>query len=242
MDLAQARDLHEATTARLRRRLARMARLALFALVGAMVLRALVYAPFSIPSRSMAPALVPGDTIFVAKWPYGYGVHSLPLGAGLFGVDGSRRMFGAVPARGDVIVFKTPRDNRTNFIKRVIGLPGDRVEIRQGRLWLNGTPLAYRSACTDESCGLLREKLPGSATIIRVASAVAMAPFGPVVVPAKTLFLLGDNRGASADSRFAISEGGIGMVPFGNILGRADMILFSTACSGRWLCRIGIPA
>ncbi|MBB6227733.1 signal peptidase I [Polymorphobacter multimanifer] len=245
MDLAQARDLHDATTARLRRRLARLARIALFAVVGALVLRALFYAPFSIPSRSMAPSLVPGDTVFVAKWPYGYGVHTLPLGPQLLGIDGTKRLFAHTPGRGEVIVFKTPRDNRTNFIKRVVGLPGDRVEIRQRKLWLNGAPLGYGSACPGEPCGLLLEVLPGPAgrTItIRADAADAMAPFGPVVVPAGMLFLLGDNRGASADSRFPLAEGGIGMVPFANVLGRADIILFSTACPTRPLCRIGIPA
>ncbi len=242
MDLAQARATHDASTARLRSRLSRLMTVVLLAMMGALLLRALVYAPFNIPSRSMAPALVPGDIVFVAKWPYGYGVHALPLGAQLLGIDSTSRLLSNMPARGDIVVFKTPRDNRTNFVKRVIALPGDIVEIRGQRLWLNGAPAAYRSACPGEACGLLHEAGPDRTITIRANAPEAMAPFGPAVVPPGTLFLLGDNRGASADSRFPMADGGIGMVPFANVLGRADIILFSTACPTRWLCRIGVPA
>jgi signal peptidase I len=111
----------------------------------ALVLRVLLFQPFTIPSASMEPALFEGDYIIVSKWSYGYSRHSIPFSPPLF--DG--RIAGAAPKRGDVVVFKLPRDDRTDYIKRVIGLPGDRVQVRDGALLINGQPVRRRSLTPD---------------------------------------------------------------------------------------------
>jgi signal peptidase I len=218
-------------------------------------LRALVYEPFNIPSPSMLPRLLVGDYLFVAKWPYGYGRYSFPLGLPL--VPG--RIAAALPARGDIIVFKTPRDNRTDFIKRVIGLPGDRVAMQDGVVVLNGRPVGKQRRgdvivpARDESCFSgpgrpdFRSRDTAGNVICRYPAFIETLDTGKsyvvidqmpgdvhdttetVIVPAGHVYVLGDNRDDSADSRFSAAEGGVGLVPTGNIIGRADRIFFSVA-------------
>jgi signal peptidase I len=218
----------------------------------------------------MLPALLVGDYVFVAKWPYGIGRYSLPLGLPLF--DG--RIGGSLPARGDIIVFKTPRDNRTDYIKRVIGLPGDKVAMAGGQVALNGRLLPQQRVAdfTFNAAGVgcdsgpgrpdfrtrdaeggsicrypaFTETLPGGRriTVINQIDGDVRDNMAPVVVPAGHVFVLGDNRDDSADSRFSLAEGGVGMVPVANIVGRADRIFFSaepgprTANPADWLAAI----
>ncbi|MFZ4688809.1 MAG: signal peptidase I [Polymorphobacter sp.] len=249
----EERAAHDARTARQKVALGGYVRLVVTAALLATGLRALVYQPFNIPSESMLPQLLVGDYLFVAKWPYGYGRYSLPLGLPLF--DG--RIGAALPARGDVIVFKTPRDNRTDFIKRVIGLPGDRVALRGGVVVLNGAALPTQRradvviAADGEDCSSgpgrpdFRTRSPAGRAICRYPAFIETLPGGSrhaiidqidgdvrddtalLVVPAGHVFVLGDNRDDSADSRFSTAEGGVGLVPTANIIGRADRIFFS---------------
>jgi signal peptidase I len=231
--------------------------------LAALVLRTLIVAPFSIPSESMLPLLQVGDDLVVAKWPYGWSRHSFPLSLAPF----SGRMLGRLPTRGDVVVFKTPADGQTNYIKRVIGLPGDRVAMRRGELILNGVAVPHlrvadllvavtpASPCrTQRGMSLTverqpdgtvacrypryRETLPGgrSYDVIDLGRVPAADDMAAVTVPAGRLFLMGDNRDRSADSRFPVStNGGIGMVPAENLVGRALVLFFSSDGSAEWL-------
>jgi signal peptidase I len=250
-----ARAAYFARAERQKAALAGFVRLIGLSVLLALGLRALVYEPFNIPSRSMLPQLLVGDYLFVAKWPYGYGRYSFPLGLPWFG----GRIAGALPARGDVIVFKTPRDNRTDFIKRVIGLPGDRIAMQDGVIILNGHAIKKQrrvdviQPIDGEGCDSgpgrpdFRTRDGSGRSICRYPAFVETLDNGrsytvidqiandvrdttaAVTVPADHVFVLGDNRDDSADSRFSAAEGGVGMVPAGNIIGRADRIFFSIA-------------
>jgi signal peptidase I len=214
--------------------------------------RSFVAAPFSIPSGSMLPTLYIGDYLVVAKWPYGYSRYSFPFGFPSF----SGRVFEHLPQRGDVVVFRHPSEN-ADLIKRVIGLPGDTVELRGGELILDGRPLPrvelppyqlpisantpcrvvppatpFVASVGGQSYCVLpayRETLPGgpSYTVLDQV-ATAADDFGPVTVPAGHVFLMGDNRDDSLDSRFPPAVGGIGMVPTKNLIGRATVTFWST--------------
>jgi signal peptidase I len=229
-----------------------LARFILTLVVLAWALRSLIVAPFYIPSGSMVPTLYIGDYLAVAKWPYGYSRYSFPFGIPSF--DG--RVFGRLPERGDVVVFRHP-DEDEDLIKRVIGLPGDTVEVRGGELILNGhrvprqklppyaMPISLNSPCKVVPPAIplvtvvrdqpyctypaYRETLPGgsSYTVLDQAD-VSADEFGPVRVPAGHLFLMGDNRDDSADSRFAVYDNGVGMVPLENLVGRAMFTFWST--------------
>ncbi|WP_426165278.1 signal peptidase I [Sandarakinorhabdus sp. DWP1-3-1] len=250
--LSEIRARHVARNDRQKAAVGSFVRLLATAALIALGLRIFAYEPFNIPSESMLPRLMIGDYLFVAKWPYGYGRYSFPLGLPLF----EGRIGDTLPARGDIIVFKTPRDNRTDYIKRVIGLPGDRVAMADGQVVLNGRPVPRRrmadftlpagEGCdsgpgrpdfrTRDAAGraicrypAFAETLPGGrrfAVLDQIANDVRDTT-APIVVPAGHVFVLGDNRDDSADSRFSVAEGGVGLVPTGNIIGRADRIFFS---------------
>lgn len=201
-----------------------------FAIAIALLFRWFLFEPFNIPSPSMVPTLLVGDYLFVSKYSYGYSVHSGPIG--FLGWKG--RTSSALPARGDVAVFKTPADNSTDFIKRVIGLPGDRIQVRGGRLHINGEMVA-RERIADFAYGdsgrtvlvpQYLETLPGGAqhAIIETSGDTGFADNTPeFIVPANHLFMMGDNRDNSSDSRFR----DVGFVPIENFVGRANIRFFS---------------
>ncbi|UAJ09225.1 signal peptidase I [Glacieibacterium megasporae] len=246
-----AREAHQARAARQFEKITAVVRVTGIAIAVALGLRTFVVEPFNIPSESMLPTLLGGDYLFVAKWPYGYSRYSLPLAPPLFG----GRIAGAAPRRGDVVVFKTPRDNRTDFIKRVIGLPGDRVRMIGGSIELNGT-IVPRVRTTDfvlpmipgGSCHGPSPAMPGAGggmlcrypryleTLGGRTYAVLDEYAGDppddtalVTVPTGHYFVEGDNRDDSADSRMSLADGGVGMVPAQNLVGRAEVIFFSTS-------------
>ncbi|HEY8617684.1 signal peptidase I [Phenylobacterium sp.] len=205
-----------------------------YALAIALFLRVLFFQPFTIPSASMEPNLYEGDYIIVSKYSYGYSRHSIPFSPPLF----EGRIVGKSPQRGDIVVFKLPRDGHTDYVKRVIGLPGDRIEMRQGRLYLNGEQVRRQAKGTfreDSGYGFQRdvtryqETLPGGRTFMT-------NDFGPehdlddtpvYVVPQGHYFMMGDNRDNSSDSRVLPEAGGVGYVPAENLVGKAQIILLS---------------
>ena len=229
-------------------------RLIISVLLLAWVIRSFVFAPFSIPSGSMLPAMYIGDYVMVSKWPYGFSRFSFPWGFPSF--DG--RIFGGVPERGDVVVFRAPGVNE-DFVKRVIGLPGDSVAVQGGMLIVNGRtiprapedtfamPVSANSPCrvvagatpmlrpADGGASVClypvyRETLSGgkSYQVIDQVSNPRADDFGPVTVPDGHVFLMGDNRDDSLDSRYSVQEGGIGFVPVENLIGRASFVFWST--------------
>ncbi|TBW39743.1 signal peptidase I [Siculibacillus lacustris] len=201
------------------------------ALVLALLVRTFVFQPFSIPSGSMKSTLLIGDYLFVSKFSYGYSRYSFPFGL----VPFSGRIFASEPKRGDVVVFKLPKDNETDYIKRLIGLPGDRVQMKRGLLFINGEavkvePMDY-FIDTDfygarQKVKALRETLPGGVvhTILKRDDEGPANNTPEFLVPAGHYFMMGDNRDNSLDSRFA---DGVGFVPFENFEGKAQMIFFS---------------
>lgn len=250
-------------------------------LAAALILRSFVLAPFLIPSESMLPSLYVGDALFISKWDYGWSRAALPLGGSLPDLPPLRhRWFAKSPARGDVVVFEAPPADRQDYVKRVIGLPGDRVQLRHGQVILDGRPVP-RDRIADFTLPLspnygaaqcparfrerdprgaicryraYRETLPSGANyVVLDRGEVPAADETPVfTVPAGHLFLLGDNRDVSGDSRFPARNGGaIGMVPIANVEGKARLLFFSSDGSahrlqlGSWLravrwSRIGV--
>jgi signal peptidase I len=230
-----------------------LARFILLLVLLAWALRSLVIAPFNIPSGSMLPTLYIGDYLVVAKWPYGYSRFSFPFGFPSFG----GRVFGHLPRRGDVVVFRHPGEN-IDLIKRVIGLPGDTVAVSGGRLILNGRPVPRQPLppyklpiSTNSPCRAIPpatpvavqlngrpyclyrdyvETLPGgpSYTVLDQVDGTLADDFPAARVPPGHVFLMGDNRDDSLDSRFSAVEGGIGMVPLENLIGRALVTFWST--------------
>ena len=204
-------------------------------------IRTVAFEPFNIPSGSMIPTLLVGDYLFVSKYSYGYSRHSIPFSHNLF----TGRIAGSLPARGDVAVFKLPRDNSTDYIKRIIGLPGDRVQVRAGVLHLNGQPVRREllGNFTVEGDGprmvvrQFREILPPQAGIAAHAHLILEMsddqPFDNTqefVVPAGHVFAMGDNRDNSLDSR---AMNAVGFIPVENLVGRAEFIFFSVDGSAR---------
>ena len=205
-----------------------------YALLIALVLRVFLFQPFTIPSASMQPTVIEGDYIIVSKWAYGYSHHSVPFSPPLF----SGRVFERPPHRGDIIVFKLPRDGHTDYIKRLIGLPGDRIQVKAGVVYIKGRavprePLSREMA--DTGMGFSREVERFRETLPNGRSFVTY-DFGPngqeddtetFVVPEGHYFMMGDNRDNSLDSRVSPAEGGVGFVPAENLVGKAQIILLS---------------
>lgn len=194
--------------------------------------RTFLFQPFNIPARSMMPTLLEGDYLFVSKFAYGYTHYSFPFSPRLF----SGRIFGSAPARGDVVVFRLPKNDSVDYIKRVVGLPGDRIQMREGQLYINDTAVARERVTDfsgDDSCGLdssskvkrWRETLPNG-TSYETLDCVDNGYYDNTsvyVVPPGNFFMLGDNRDNSTDSR-VLSQ--MGYIPLENIVGRAGLIFF----------------
>jgi signal peptidase I len=223
------------------------------------ILRSFIFAPFSIPSESMLPRLLIGDYLFVSKWNYGYSRWSLPFGVPL--IPG--RIFASDPTRGDTVVFRSMEPDDHDVIKRVIGLPGDTVQMRRGQLFLNGKAIPKQRVADfvvpispnfpEDKCGTqfqdvgtdnkpicrypqFRETLPnGRSYMVIDQEYIPIADDTPVYrVPAGDVFLMGDNRDDSADSRFAPPEG-MGYIPMERIEGKAIVNFWSTDGSVEWI-------
>ncbi len=203
------------------------------ALLIALVLRVILFQPFTIPSASEEPNLYEGDYVFVTKFDYGWSRHSIPFSPPLF----SGRIFDNPPKRGDIIVFKLPRDNRTDYIKRLIGVPGDRVQMKDGLLYLNGQLVPRVVKETVQETGgtsvvrpvqRVQETLPGGRTYMTndFGTNYDLDNTPEFTVPDGYYFFMGDNRDNSADSRLP-PEIGVGMVPEENLVGRARVVLVS---------------
>jgi signal peptidase I len=237
------------------RELFELAKTVFYALLIALFLRVVLFQPFTIPSASMEPTLLQGDYIIVAKYAYGWSRHSIPMSPPI----GHGRLLGHTPKRGDIIVFKLPRDTHLDYIKRLIGMPGDQIQVIHGVLNVNGQPVkqvALPPHPVESAFGLIRDvqqfrqTLPGDKTF----TINSTGPDGPAdntgvyTVPPNCFFMMGDNRDDSLDSRFdpgdiAPSEAscpwnpavdknipadlGVGFVPAEDLVGRADIILFS---------------
>jgi signal peptidase I len=235
--------------------------LAMFALV-AWVIRSLIIAPFSIPSGSMLPTMYIGDYLFVHKWPYGYSRFSFPLQIPSF----EGRLFESLPERGDVVVFRPPGQEGSDWVKRVIGLPGDTIAVQGGTVILNGRPLPRESSgmigipvSANSPCRVVpgavamvrpaadggrdclypgyRETLPNGRSYLTFdqVDIPRSDDFPQITVPAEHLFLMGDNRDDSLDSRYSAFEGGIGLVPVDHVVGRASARFWSTDGSAEWI-------
>jgi signal peptidase I len=196
------------------------------------VVRTFAYQPFSIPSGSMEHTLLVGDYLFVSKFSYGYSRHSFPFSIAPF----EGRIWGEAPERGDIAVFKLPADPTKDYIKRVIGLPGDRVQMRAGQLFINGAAVPRERTGVfqeqdplgrDVGMEIWRETLPNGISY----DTLDIDPNGSgdntpeFVVPEGHYFMVGDNRDNSADSR--VPGSGVGFVPYENFVGRAEVIFFS---------------
>ena len=195
----------------------------------ALLIRSFVAEPFNIPSGSMKPNLLVGDFIFVTKWSYGYSKHSLPFSIPLI----PKKIFSNIPNRGDIVVFKTPENNRTDYIKRVIGLPGDKIRVTNGEIYLNENKilrkklndfidndknsfikrirkyLEYHDDLTFEVLDIMDDGIADNTKLF--------------LVPEGHFFVMGDNRDNSQDSRFKT----VGFIPIENLVGKARFIFFS---------------
>jgi signal peptidase I len=214
-----------------------------YALLIALAVRTVAFEPFNIPSGSMIPTLLVGDFLFVSKYTYGYSRYSIPFTPPLFGWTKTGRILGSFPKRGDVVVFRNTRDTTQDWVKRVIGLPGDHIQVKQGLLYINGVQ------CPRESEGDVEvpdeqgtralakeyiETLPNGVKhpIVKLSdeerfdvnSEVDANNTTDYVVPDGDLFMMGDNRDNSMDSRF---QNALGFVPLENVVGQAQFIFFS---------------
>ena len=201
-----------------------------YALVIALIIRSLIIQPFYIPSSSMEPTLLVGDRIFVTKYTYGYSKHSFPFSLGPI----KNRIFFDEPKRGDIIVFKTPSDNRTDYIKRLMAQPGDKIQFIDGNLFLNNVEILKSKVRSeiDIYCGgqiletnLFEEKNENKKYITAYNNFGSYQNSDEFIVPENHYFFLGDNRDCSKDSRFLTS---VGYVHRDNLVGKARFIFFST--------------
>lgn len=211
--------------------LAETARVIVHALIIALIIRTFLFQPFNIPSGSMMATLLVGDYLFVSKYTYGYSKYSLPWSPNLF----AGRIWSGVPERGDVVVFRLPRDDSTDYIKRVIGLPGDRIQMIEGLLHINGEPIRRERiddfvqnepGAPSTRIKRWRETLPNgvSYTTLDLFDNGFYDNTQVYEVPAGHYMMMGDNRDNSTDSR-ALNQ--VGFVPLVNIVGRAQIIFFS---------------
>jgi signal peptidase I len=203
-----------------------------YALIIAVLIRSVIIQPFYIPSSSMEPNLLIGDRLFVTKFSYGYSKHSFPFSPQIF----KNRIFSKKPKRGDVIVFKTPADNRTDYIKRLIGLPGDKLKFINGDLYLNNNiitkvriskkDIVYCGSKNPIVIDTYEEKLPNNKRYKSVyLKKYSYQNSDEFIVPEKHYFFLGDNRDCSKDSRYLSS---VGYVHENNLVGKAQFIFFSS--------------
>jgi signal peptidase I len=237
------------------------------ALAIAMVVRIFLYQPFNIPSGSMKDTLLVGDFLFVSKLSYGYSKYSFPRHVTLCvpwtdncatfrilpDLIPSGRILAGAPERGDVVVFKLPRDNTTDYIKRVIGLPGDRIQVKQGLLYINGKAVERRQvepvtiACYDSTrprpVERYIETLPNGVAhdILDCQSDGDYDNTAEFKVPEGHYFMMGDNRDNSIDSRASPERGGVGFVPAENLIGRAEIIFYSCAVDEPGRCSLFMP-
>jgi signal peptidase I len=191
---------------------------------------------FYVPSGSMEPTLLIGDMLVASKFPYGYGAASMPIQITLPETGG--RLFGDMPKRGDVVVFRYPGDRSQAWVKRVVGLPGDRIQMRQGQLFINDHAAQLRYDGTGEAEDDRGGSVPANRYVETLPDGLDHAIFKmrdndrldntpEVTVPAGRLFVLGDNRDNSADSRVSVRDGGVGLLPIDNLIGRADAVVGS---------------
>lgn len=201
-----------------------------YAILIAVIIRTVAYEPFNIPSGSMIPTLLVGDYLFVSKFSYGFSRFSLPMSPPIF----NGRIFKSNPKRGDVAVFKLPRDNSTDFIKRVIGLPGDEIQVKNGIVLINSEPIIrkkledfiyFDSNGNKNKIPKYEETLPNGVSYITLDSdPSSIADNTPIYkVRPDHVFMMGDNRDDSTDSRFSQ----VGQVPIENLVGRAEILFFS---------------
>ena len=196
----------------------------------ALIIRSFFAEPYNIPSGSMKPNLLVGDFIFVSKWSYGFSKHSLPFSIPL--IPG--KIFSKLPKRGEVVVFKTPEDNRTDYIKRVIGLPGDRIQIIDGKIIINDNLILRKKLKdfidTDKNSSIKRIRKYKEYFFNKEIEVLDITDQGIVdntnlyVVPEGHFFVMGDNRDNSQDSRFTNI---VGYIPIENLIGKAQFIFFS---------------
>ena len=190
---------------------------------------------FYVPSGSMEPTLLIGDELLATKYPYGYSTASIPS---FFTLPDSGRIFSALPQRGDIVVFRWPGDRSQTWVKRVIGLPGDRIQLRGGEVWINGQAARLQAdgigqAETEDGSPVTAarfiETLPGERRhpVFKLTANDPLDNMPEVTVPAGHLFVMGDNRDNSADSRVPVTAGGVGLLPVENLVGRVDALVGS---------------
>ena len=202
----------------------------IFAIFIALLIRSFIAAPFNIPSGSMKPNLLVGDFIFVSKWSYGFSKHSLPFSIPII----PNKIFSKEPMRGDVVVFKTPQDNRTDYIKRVIGLPGDKIKIVNGEIYINENIINRKKIedFIDNDTGALNPRVrrykeyffDKEIEVLDIYDDGIADNTQTFEVPDNHFFVMGDNRDNSQDSRFLNV---VGFIPYENLIGKAQFIFFS---------------
>ena len=206
-----------------------------FVVLVVLAAKAALAEPFYVPSGSMEPTLLIGDELLAMKYPYGYSTASLPA---ILDLPTSPRIFGALPEHGDVVVFRWPGDRSQVWVKRVIGLPGDRIAMRGGQVIINGEPAPLKrdglgqmesEKGTETPTQRLIETLPGGRThaIFKMVAREPLDNMVEITVPQGQLFVMGDNRDNSADSRVPVAAGGVGLLPVTDLVGRVDAVVGS---------------